>query len=383
MRLRLAEEASDLVAFSCSPAYEALRSLHVLGDVKSHPLHISWVLTARTRMSGELKSEFDRFAFWCARPLGFPEIWPPSGSRSWSEEISELRKTPVHNFAEPLIMPALARNGRVGPTSWELFSGNSDLRHRALAKIEEHHPASLPAMRELIADPERCRERFADFLDTYWQTCLAPDWPRLEQHLLTEITRCGHLAGQRGVPRMLAAALGHIELAETGPGAQGGDEIVIRPASARRGPEPMEITLTRGDQLLLVPSHFAWPKVTAAVMRERRGDIDRTTATITYALAEMRRQGQPPVPPEDLLKLLRSAGDPTRLKILQLLGVRARSTREIAGLLGFTEAAISKHLKLLAEAGWVEQDRHSYYVYYRLAHDARDNLTRGLDEILG
>jgi len=38
----------------------------------------------------------------------------------------------------------------------------------------------------------------------------------------------------------------------------------------------------------------------------------------------------------------------------------------IAGLIGLTEAAISKHLKILQDAGWILPERHSSYVYYRL-----------------
>ncbi|MEU8137803.1 ArsR/SmtB family transcription factor [Streptodolium elevatio] len=380
MRLRFADGASDLVVFGCSAAYEALRSLHVLGNVKSHPLHISWVLTARARMTDELKGEFDRFAFWCARgPLGFPRIWSPTDGRSWSDEIAALQKAPIRDFTEPLISMALAQNGRMRPAPGEL---TSELQQQALKSVAEAHRASLPAMHELIAEPERFRGRFAEFLDAYWQTCIAPDWPRLEQYLLAETGRCRHLAERGGVPRMLAEALAHVDVTRDSAGT-GSGELVSLPSPVRRGPLPMEVTLGQGDQLLFVPSHFAWPKVSFVVLRDRQGDADRMTVHLTYALAEMRAQARIPDPPVDLLKLLRAAGDPTRMKILRLLRIRARSTREVAGLLDLTEAAISKHLKLLADAGWVDQERHSYYVYYRVAPHARDNLVHGLDQLLG
>ena len=41
------------------------------------------------------------------------------------------------------------------------------------------HPASLAVLRELITDPEDCRQRFAPFLSSYWQACISPDWPTL------------------------------------------------------------------------------------------------------------------------------------------------------------------------------------------------------------
>lgn len=97
----------------------------------------------------------------------------------------------------------------------------------------------------------------------------------------------------------------------------------------------------------------------------------------------MARQGRAPIPAEDLLSLLRAAADTTRLQILELLARRSRSTRELAGLIGLTEAAVSKHLKVLQKSGWIVPERHSYYVYYRLESGARDRIVSGLDQTLG
>lgn len=373
MRLRLGETGSDLVSFGCSPAYEALRSLHVLANVKRHPLHISWALQARTRMSPELKEEAERFAFWYLdRPLVFREIWSPAEISPWDEELEALRDASVAHFAEQLIHGALVSEGRGPRVPLDVFRADPGLQNQALTRIEGRHPASLPALRELIADPAECQRRFAEFLASYWQACIAPDWPRLEAHLLADLTRRGRALSRRGPTRMLEELSPHLNTDH----ATG--EVLI--SSPGRHADPLDLRLAEHDQLLLLPSHFVWPELTAIAQREPGG---RQTILITYALAEMQRQGRAPVPPQDLLKLLRSAGDPTRLQILQLLAQRSRSTREIAGLIGLTEAAISKHLKLLHEAGWVKPERHSYYVYYALVRDSIDQLGQGLEDMLG
>jgi DNA-binding transcriptional ArsR family regulator len=152
-------------------------------------------------------------------------------------------------------------------------------------------------------------------------------------------------------------------------------DLIIRPPGLNDS-DPLDIA---PEQLVLVPSHFVWPELTAIAQR----DPGRSTVLIVYAVAEMQRQGRAPVPPEDLLRLLRSAGDPTRLQILRLLAQRPRSTRELAGLIGLTEAAISKQLKALQEAGWVAPERQSYYVYYRLVRESLADLSRGLEQFLG
>jgi DNA-binding transcriptional ArsR family regulator len=378
MRLRLRDMGVEPVAFGWSPAHEALRSLHVLTDVKHHPLHISWTLRTRTRMASELKDETEKFAFWYLdRPLVFREIWPQANVGSWADELSVLREAPIEHFAEQLIHGALTRKGLGRRIPLGMFLRSPDLQEQALAQIEARHPASLAVMRELIADPEHCRERFAESLSSYWQACIGPDWPSLETHLRDDIARRGRAMSRRGLLRMLEELSPHVRVDHRT------DDVVIRRPELRKDADQLDLTLTEHDQILLVPSHFVWPELTAVAQKDLRDGQEQLTVLIVYALAEMQQEGRAPVPPQDLLKLLRSAGDPTRLQVLQLLAQHPRSTREIAGLIGLTEAAISKHLKLLQDAGWVTPERHSYYVYYRLVRASLTDLSHGLEQMLG
>ncbi|MFI7636727.1 DUF5937 family protein [Nonomuraea sp. NPDC049400] len=377
MRVRLSSADPGVVAFGCSPAHEALRSLHVLGAVKQHPLHISWALKARERMDAFLKEEADQFAFWChGRPLGFPQIWRTGEVSSWPEQLAALRDAPAAHYAEQLLAGTLQTNGRAFHVRLEDFHADPALPERAMNAVQARHPASLPVLRELMADPERSRNRFAEFLSAYWDACLAPEWPSLERYLLADIARRSRAGYQRGLAPMLDGLEHRLRV------VQDGDEVLIASARSRADADELELTLTEQDQLLLVPSHFAWPLVAVAGRRERQAGRDRQTVQITYALDAMQRKAHPPVPSEDLLKLLRAAAHPTRLRILQLLAGHPRSTRELAGLIGLTEAAISKHLKLLAEAGWVEPERHSYYVYYRLVRGTHGRLANALEGLL-
>ncbi|MEE1799480.1 DUF5937 family protein [Streptomyces sp. JV176] len=378
VRLRLHGVGLEQVAFCCSPTYETLRSLHVLIDVKHHPLHISWAVRTRARMSSALKEECEAFSFWYMRvPLLFQDIWPPAETWSWEEETTALRKAPIEHFAEPLIQAALIRNGRGRRIPLDSFLKDSELREEALTRVETRRPASLPVLRELIADPEQCRERFATFLSAYRSACILPDWPDLETRLRDDIRRRGLALARHGLPRMLEGVSPRVrEDRSTG-------EVVLPSVGPRGGGERLDLILGERDRVLIAPSHFAWPEMTVLVHKDLVDGEERQTLWIVHALAEMQEEGHAPVPPGDLLKLLRSAGDPTRLQILQLLAQRPRSTREIAGLIRLTEAAISKHLKLLQEAGWVVPERNSYYVYYTLVREARGKLTHGLERALG
>jgi predicted transcriptional regulator len=54
-------------------------------------------------------------------------------------------------------------------------------------------------------------------------------------------------------------------------------------------------------------------------------------------------------------ELLGIIGSGTRLRLLELLCVRARSLNELASSLGVTQQAILKHLHMLEYNGWVQQ----------------------------
>lgn len=375
VRLALGPPDADRFEFGSSPGSEALRSLHVLTAVKRHPLHISWVLEMRTRLDARLKNDLDAFRFWFAeRPLLLPEVWPPGEVNTWPDDLDLLRKAPVEHFAEPMLHAALAHRGRARRMPLEALRGDAEAQERALGQIG--HPASVAIFRELISDPEGVREHFADFLAAYWDACLAEDWPSLESHLHAEIARRFQALSRLGPAAMLTGISDHITAAADG-------SLTIRPPGARDAADPLDVALAESDRVLLVPSHFMWPELAVAVHRDRTPDREATTVVLAYALAGMARQGRAPVPAEDLLALLRAAGDATRLQILELLARRSRSTRELAGLIGLTEAAVSKHLKVLHKSGWIAPERHSYYVYYRLEPEARNLIVSGLDRVLG
>src|SRR5262249_48037542 len=68
----------------------------------------------------------------------------------------------------------------------------------------------------------------------------------------------------------------------------------------------------------------------------------------------------------DFLKLLRSAGDETRLRILGILDSEPLSVGEILDILGMGQSRVSRHLKILAEAGLLESHRVGNRVYYAI-----------------
>nr|WP_210286987.1 metalloregulator ArsR/SmtB family transcription factor [Ancylobacter tetraedralis] len=71
-----------------------------------------------------------------------------------------------------------------------------------------------------------------------------------------------------------------------------------------------------------------------------------------------------------LLDGLKAAGEDTRLRLLALIGEGELTVSELTDILGQSQPRISRHLKLLAEAGLVERFREASWVFYRRATEA-------------
>lgn len=70
---------------------------------------------------------------------------------------------------------------------------------------------------------------------------------------------------------------------------------------------------------------------------------------------------------EQLLAGLRAAGEPTRLRLLALLARGELTVTELTQILRQSQPRVSRHLKLLCEAGLLERFREGSWVFYRLA----------------
>lgn len=86
----------------------------------------------------------------------------------------------------------------------------------------------------------------------------------------------------------------------------------------------------------------------------------------------------------DVVATLRGVGEPTRLRILALLAQGEATVKDLTEILAQSQPRVSRHLKLLTEAGLVERMPEGAWAYYRLndaaatAHLVR-TLLDGLD----
>jgi ArsR family transcriptional regulator len=70
---------------------------------------------------------------------------------------------------------------------------------------------------------------------------------------------------------------------------------------------------------------------------------------------------------DDLLSALRAVAEPTRLRLLVLCSHGELTVSELADILGQSQPRVSRHLKLLCEAGLLDRFREGSWVFYRLS----------------
>lgn len=70
-----------------------------------------------------------------------------------------------------------------------------------------------------------------------------------------------------------------------------------------------------------------------------------------------------------LVGILRAAGENTRLRVLALLCEGEHSVKDLTEILGQSQPRVSRHLRLLADAGLVTRNAEGAWAYYRLADD--------------
>ena len=86
---------------------------------------------------------------------------------------------------------------------------------------------------------------------------------------------------------------------------------------------------------------------------------------------------------ERLLQILRAVGEDTRLRIAVLSAHSDLTVSELTDILGQSQPRISRHLKLLVEAGVLERSREGSWAYFHLARGGKAERLLGtlIDEV--
>ncbi|HEX6988954.1 MAG TPA: metalloregulator ArsR/SmtB family transcription factor [Bacillota bacterium] len=208
-----------------------------------------------------------------------------------------------------------------------LERGGTDLF--ALTLALDDRPEPPPVLLARLGDES---PQLADDLLVCWQAT-APEFAAAATRLADALQADRGRAGEVGPAAFLAGLSDRIRVDEAG------DALILQWGAGLRLP------LAELDRILLVPSAFC--------PRRLLFYRDRRTLVLYYAPGAAGAGG---APPEHLLLGHAALADPTRLQLLRLVAAARLPAQEMARHLDVNESTVSRHLRVLLEAGLIARD---------------------------
>lgn len=87
---------------------------------------------------------------------------------------------------------------------------------------------------------------------------------------------------------------------------------------------------------------------------------------------------------EDMAKVLKALGDPTRLKIIRLLASKMEirlCVSDLSQKLGISQPAVSQHIKILKNVDILYPNREGMQVFYRINTDILTEIKKDFDNL--
>ncbi len=342
------------VHFAFSAARETLRSVEVLLHPAHHAEQMPWIRNARRRLTLRLRSEMAHFRFLFSSGAEiFPKLWRGTRSGTAAAEIDVLGRN-VGAYREAVVRRLSGAKLLAANQVRELDKPR--WYRRAVREYSERHPDAGPMLDEFVASPAASLERFCGMLLQVQAEIVEPVWGEIHSRLLNDIAMRRALLENHGVTALMRTLSNDLSVRQA---RDGSATLVFGAADA-------QVDLSGRCTVTLEPSYFCWPHLQAFVLRTPRG----LRVSIAYPVVPLSARTRPLRDRAALARSVAALGNETRLRIVELLGARDLSTRELAGFLDTTEPQVSRHLRMLFHAGLVERDRNGYFVMYRLRRAA-------------
>jgi len=89
----------------------------------------------------------------------------------------------------------------------------------------------------------------------------------------------------------------------------------------------------------------------------------------------------PPLQSDQARALLKALADPLRLRVIEALGRGERCVCDLTADLGLAQSKLSFHLKVLKEAGLLQDRQQGRWIYYRLRSEPIEALRGWLADL--
>ncbi|MCL6456456.1 MAG: metalloregulator ArsR/SmtB family transcription factor [Gorillibacterium sp.] len=312
-----------------SPWSEMITSLHVLEQPEHHPFRNQWAQRTLTLLPEQLCLQIHRLGSVSDHWLSLHRLEDKmAASLSVEELLQKLEQLPDAEFADLLFNDA-------HPLSeiWE--AQHAEEKPGWVADLDADYA-------ELIKNPLAVRSTMVTFVREYWNTSFRDEWRLIEPWLIADMKSFTD-ALEKSPSRHLGRL--HPRLHITA------EAIEAQKATLHR------FSYSDLDQILIQPSTFIYPHLL----------IDFVDGTLTLPLhVQVPGEFKSDEVPADMVRLFKALADPNRLRMIRLLHTQPYCTQQLAQKLAISEAAVSKQLALLTEAGLLAAFRKGSYIFYSL-----------------
>jgi DNA-binding transcriptional ArsR family regulator len=335
------------IKFVYSPFFEMMCSLHVLTRPDHHLGRLNWASNIKVNMDEELYKEIlffgSNFFEWLGA-MGFCELSNRVNDFNIIDAIDFISEISIEEYINKMLNERIQK---------EEISYH--IKHKPkFSKFQELNASQL----EIFDDPEAFRRRFLSCLKKYYYLFFEKELRFIEPLLMRIMKRQIELSKKIGILDYIKTIHPRIKLED--------EEIKLIKYTVFNFPY---VKLERVDFRI---SSYVAPHLLVDIQGKHCLKF-----TISANLEEKLEQV-----PVDLSKIMKALGDETRLKILRCLYNEKNSTQEVAQELGISEAAVSKHLKLMLDAGMLHKERSGNYIHYILNKITLDSIPMNLYEYL-
>jgi DNA-binding transcriptional ArsR family regulator len=325
----LSTEDLTRMRFAFSPLWETILSFRVLLKPGEHVVHLPWVSRANKALRA---TDLGPLAMLYVEGHACPDFLSPPPTvplPSFEEEMERLRETPSDLVQDDV-------EHFVHQVTKVVFRRRLD-------------PLQVQALDGFLRAPRASLHRLAETLLRYHELVIAPYWPRMHELLEGDMLKRAQVLALGGAGALFSDLNPGMRYWEGPLELDRPYEMIVRPA---------------GRGVTLVPSVFAWPRVSVLLQPHWQP----TLAYPPRGVANL--WSSSPIPNGTALEAALGAG---RASVLKGLLVPATTT-ELARQLHLSPGAVSAHLSRLKAAGLVKAHRDGKRVYYRLSRDGESLL---------
>ncbi|MBB1243115.1 winged helix-turn-helix transcriptional regulator [Streptomyces durbertensis] len=339
---------AERVVFAPSPLAELGAALHVLSEPAHHPGLHAWATTTTAQLKPDLAGRLAEADFLWRSTRS--DIMLPTGARpgaTLAEDLDTLDTMDDERFVQAAL--------EINCSADYCGEGPSPLvdpaaRERALDRAAARGPRQLEFALHLLTDPPTVRRWIRRLFEDCDQAFFADTWQRVQPQLAADARHKTELLQRHGLADALAAVSPAVTLDQTGARTRVlVDKLSDGRTDANAGAEP---------GVTLVPTTFGWPHLLVLHAPGWRPVIEYPVAAPEmrpgpHSVAIMERR-------------LEALAHPLRMRLCRHLARAPYTTGELAGALGVSAPEVSRHLKVLRQAGLLSTRRQGRYVQHRM-----------------